>query len=146
MESCMPEASILCAATNLRMASRATGRAYDRALASLDLNTTQYALLANIGRQAPIASMALSDLLSLERTALYRALVVLQRRGLILAEAGRGREEFLSLTPAGQALWTEARDRWQVVQDRFTAALGKDWQTFLTMTTRARAIAEEIAP
>lgn len=143
---------ISCACTNLKIAARATGRLYDRALAPFDLNTMQYAILANIARAGSIPTMALSDKLSIERTALYRALAVLDRRDLIRTEAGRGREQILSLTDAGDALRLRSRAAWAVTQDAFVAAFGEDWPAFLGMLDRARAISEslgdqgEIAP
>lgn len=143
---------ISCACTNLKIAARATGRLYDRALAPFDLNTMQYAILANIARAGSILTMALSAKLSIERTALYRALAVLERRGLIRTEAGRGREQILSLTDAGDALRLRSRAAWAVTQDAFVAAFGEDWPVFLGMLDRARSISEslgdqgEIAP
>lgn len=133
---------ILCAGTNLKIAARATGRLYDRALAPFDLNTMQYAILANIARAGSIPTMALSDKLSIERTALYRALAVLERRDLIRTEAGRGREQILSLTDTGDALRLRAKDAWAVTQDAFMEAFGEDWATFLRMLDRARAISD----
>jgi len=133
---------ILCAGTNLKIAARATGRLYDRALAPFDLNTMQYAILANIARAGSIPTMALSDKLSIERTALYRALAVLERRHLIRTEAGRGREQILSLTDTGDALRLRAKDAWAVTQDAFMEAFGEDWATFLRMLDRARAISD----
>jgi DNA-binding MarR family transcriptional regulator len=133
---------ILCAGTNLKIAARATGRLYDRALAPFDLNTMQYAILANVARAGRIPTMALSDRLSIERTALYRALAVLERRGLIRTEAGRGREQILSLTESGEALRIRAKAAWAVTQDAIVGAFGEDWPTFLRMLDRARAISE----
>ena len=133
---------ILCAGTNLKIAARATGRLYDRALAPFDINTMQYAILANVGRAGSIPTMALAAKLSIERTALYRALAVLERRGLIRTEAGRGREQILSLTEDGMALRLRAKDAWAVTQDAFVDAFGEDWPTFLGMLDRARAISE----
>lgn len=118
---------ILCAATNLRIASRAAGRAYDRALAPLDLTTTQHSILSNIKRRGSLPSMELAGVLSLERTALYRAPAVLERRGMITHEPGRGREQILSLTAEGTALPARAKLLWQEVQDGFVAAFGTDW-------------------
>jgi len=143
---------ILCAGTNLKIAARATGRLYDRALAPFDLNTMQYAILANIARAGSIPTMALSDKLSIERTALYRALAVLERRGLIRTEAGRGREQILSLTDEGDALRQRAKAAWAITQDAFVEAFGEDWATFLALLDRARAISDglsdtlEVAP
>ncbi|MCW1840481.1 MarR family winged helix-turn-helix transcriptional regulator [Prosthecomicrobium hirschii] len=133
---------ILCGCTNLKIAARATGRLYDRALAPFDLNTMQYAILANVARAGRIPTMALSDRLSIERTALYRALAVLERRRLIRTEAGRGREQILSLTEAGEALRIRAKAAWAVTQDAFVGAFGEDWPTFLRLLDRARAISD----
>lgn len=136
---------ILCAGTNLKIAARATGRLYDRALAPCDLNTMQYAILANIARAGSIPTMALSEKLSIERTALYRALAVLERRGFVRTEAGRRREQILSLTDAGDALRLRAKEAWAVTQDAFVEAFGEDWTTFLRMLDRARAISDELS-
>lgn len=136
---------IVCAANNLRVAARAATRIYDHALAPMELTTTQYAILVNVDRKGTVPSMQLAGTLSLERTTLYRALAVLERRDLISHQAGRGREQILSLTPAGQSLLVQAKQAWQKVQDNFTSAFGPDWPLFLAMTDRARRIAEEIA-
>lgn len=138
--------SIQCAATNLKIAARATGRLYDRALTPFDLNTMQYAILANIDRAGSIATMALADRLSIERTALYRALAVLERRGLIRTEAGRGREQILSLTEPGADLRARAKEAWAAAQSAFVASFGDDWPNFLILLDRARTIAEGAAP
>lgn len=135
---------ILCAGTNLKIAARATGRLYDRALAPFDLNTMQYAILANIARAGSIPTMALSEKLSIDRTALYRALAVLDRRGLIHTKAGRGREQILSLTDTGDALRQRAKAAWAVTQDTFVEAFGDDWSTLLTLLDRARAISDDL--
>lgn len=138
-----PESSrILCAGTNLKIAARATGRLYDRALAPFDLNTMQYAILSNVARAGNLPTMTLSAKLSIERTALYRALAVLERRRLIRAEPGRGRERILSLTDTGEALRARAKEAWTLTQDAFVVAFGDQWGTFLTMLERARAISE----
>lgn len=142
MPSDAKDSPILCAGTNLKIAARATGRLYDRALVPFDLNTMQYAILSNIARAGSIPSMALSARLSVERSALYRALAVLERRGLIHTEPGRGREQILSLTDKGEALRTRAKEAWSITQSAFVAAFGNEWEAFLTMLERARSISE----
>lgn len=141
----MPLGPILCAGTNLKIAARATGRLYDRALAPHDLNTMQYAILTNLARAGRMASMALADRLSIERTALYRALAVLERRGLVQAEPGRGRERILSLTPAGLELRTRAQADWAATQEAFVAGFGPDWPAFQAMLARARALSDSLS-
>lgn len=136
---------IMCAGTNLKIAARTTGRFYDRALAPFDLNSMQYAILANIARVGHMPTMALSDRLSIERTALYRALAVLVRRGLISIAPGRGREQILSLTKQGEDLQIRAKAAWAVTQDTVVDAFGEDWPTFLRLLDRARAISESMS-
>jgi DNA-binding MarR family transcriptional regulator len=109
-----------------------------------DLNTMQYAILANIARAGCLPTMALSDKLSIERTALYLALAVLERRGLIRTEPGRGREQILSLTVSGDTLRPRANAAWAVTQDAFVNAFGEDWRAFLGMLARARSISESL--
>jgi DNA-binding MarR family transcriptional regulator len=133
---------ILCACTNLKIAARATGRLYDRALAPFDINTMQYAILANVARAGSMPTMALAAKLSIERTALYRALAVLEKRGLIRTEPGRGREHILSLTEDGMAVRLRAKDAWAITQDAFVEAFGEDWPAFLGMLDRVRTISE----
>jgi DNA-binding MarR family transcriptional regulator len=128
---------IVCACTNLKMAARAAGRHYDEALAPAGINSTQYAILANIERRDEIASMELARLLMLERTTLYRALAILRRRGLISFRPGKGREQFLSLTAEGRALHSAAEPRWEKAQQGFTARFGEEWPNLLALLGRA---------
>ncbi|WP_164871775.1 MarR family winged helix-turn-helix transcriptional regulator [Solirhodobacter olei] len=127
------------------MAARATGRLYDRALAPFDLNAMQFAILNNIGRRGAVPTMDLAEMLSLERTTLYRALSVLQRRNLIATEPGHGREQILSLTDSGQSLRKDAGAAWEEVQENFVSAFGSEWEILLGHLRRARVIAEENA-
>src|SRR5256885_6483488 len=51
----------------------------------------------------------LDDLLQMERTTLYRALKILQRKGLVRSRPGKGREQLLVLTKSGVAKHAEAQ-------------------------------------
>lgn len=124
------------------MAARATPRLYDQALAPMELTVTQYAILSHIFRVGEIPSMQLASRLCLERTTLYRALAVLERRDLIAVRPGHGREQLLSLTQSGANLREVAFVEWNKVQQRFIAAFGEGWQELLTQVSRARDIAE----
>lgn len=73
-------ARIQCACTNLKMASRVVGRAYDAFLAPFDLNVTQYAILVNVSRYQPVSQMKLAAHLNLERTTLYREVAPLAKK------------------------------------------------------------------
>lgn len=133
---------ISCASTNLRMAARATTRLYDKAFAPVGLTVTQYAILASIFRFGEIATMDLASRLCLERTTLYRALAVLEKRDLIASRPGHGREQFLSLTSSGTALRETAFCAWSKVQQMFLEEFGEGWNDLLIQLRRAREIAE----
>lgn len=133
---------ILCASTNLRMAARATTRLYDKALAPVGLTVTQYAILSSVFGAGEIATMELASTLCLERTTLYRALAVLERRSLVASRPGHGREQLLSLTPSGAALREVAFSVWNRVQKMFLAEFGNGWDNLLEQTRRVRIVAE----
>jgi DNA-binding MarR family transcriptional regulator len=127
-------AKIQCACTNLKMAARTVGRAYDVALASLDLNTTQYAILVNIERYQPIPQMQLASHLKLERTTLYRAVDLLKRKKwLFTTGVNDGVSHALQLTPLGQQTIRAAKIAWEKVQAEFIRSFGHQrWAEFLS--------------
>jgi DNA-binding MarR family transcriptional regulator len=128
----MPD-PILCVCTNLKMAARTVGRSYDEKLAPAGINSTQFAILANIGRAGEIATIALADLLQMERTTLYRALNILQRKGLVESRPGKGREQLLVLTDSGVAKHAEAQPLWDQAQTSYTSHLGPKWPRLLKL-------------
>jgi DNA-binding MarR family transcriptional regulator len=133
----MPD-PILCVCTNLKMAARTVGRSYDEKLAPAGINSTQFAILANNGRAGEIATIALADLLQMERTTLYRALNILQRKGLVRSRRGKGREQLLVLTQSGVAKHAEAQPLWDQVQTSYTSHLGTKWPRLLKLLRDAQ--------
>jgi DNA-binding MarR family transcriptional regulator len=125
---------IQCACTALKRAARIVGRAYDAGLASAGVSVTQYAILANVQRYAPISQMRLAGHLGLERTTLYRTVESLATRGWLTATpTGEGVTKVLALTPAGAQVLAQARRVWAQLQQRFEDAFGTDrWGAFLT--------------
>lgn len=115
------------------MAARQIGRAYDAALVSAGLNVNQYAILANIRRYQPVSQMDLALHLKLERTTLYRAVALLERKGWVRAgNSGRGVEKVLTVTGRGAALLGKAGRSWEGVHSRFLEAYGAEkWGDFL---------------
>jgi len=128
-----PLQPIQCACTNLKMAARIVGRAYDMALGPAGVNATQYAILVNVRRYQPISQMRLAAHLGLERTTLYRAVDILEGHGLLKATpSGEGVTQVLALTPRGEQITTQARREWEQVQQRFQRAFGTArWSEFL---------------
>jgi len=122
------------------MTARAATRAYDDALASFDLSAMQYAIIANISRYEPIQQVTLADHLELERTTLYRAVDILERRDLVRRQEGAvGTERLLKLTRAGKRLLTKAYPAWEAAQSAFIEGFGRQqWRELFKLLAVAR--------
>lgn len=132
-DDALPMQPIQCACTALKRAARIVGRAYDAGLASAGVTVTQYAILANVQRYAPISQMRLATHLGLERTTLYRTVETLAGRGWLTARpTGEGVTKVLTLTPAGAQVLARARRVWAQLQQEFERAFGATrWGAFL---------------
>ena len=109
------------------MASRTVGRRYDEALKGSGVNVVQYSILINTRRYEPIAQMELADHLDMERTTLYRAIDLLEKRGLVVSEAmGEGVAKSVRLTAKGRKVTADAEARWREVHDGFVAVFGPE--------------------
>jgi DNA-binding MarR family transcriptional regulator len=115
-----------CVCTNLKMAGRVVGRAYDAAFEPLGIGSAQYSILVAIRRRQQVALMALAKELEMERTTLYRDLARLTRDGLVKVEAaGAGVAREARLTAKGRAVTAKAERRWRQVHERFVAGFGE---------------------
>jgi DNA-binding MarR family transcriptional regulator len=117
-------ASLPCACTTLRKASRAMGRLYDEAMADTGMTVNQYAILRQIERGAAQPLSRLAEALVMDRTSLYRAIAPLERQGWVSIEAEGKRTKIATLTPAGHAAMTAAAPDWRKAQRDFVAAMG----------------------
>lgn len=116
-----------CVCTNLKMASRMATRGYDQALEELGINITQYSILVNVLRYQPISQMRLAEHLNTERTTLYRALDILEKRKLLKTTAtGEGLAKIIELTAQGKDLTLRAEKRWSAFQARFIKDFGSE--------------------
>lgn len=120
-----PDMSSLCFGHRSRMTARAVTRAFNARLRPLDLTITQYILLGTL-TQAPDLSVAnLADRLDLEPSALLRNLKLLEGRGLIEGQGGRGpKGRRHGVTAAGQALLEAGVPIWRQIQADLSQALG----------------------
>jgi DNA-binding MarR family transcriptional regulator len=117
----------ICACVNMRRASRAVTRLYDRALEPSGLKVTQYSVLANVMRSGPINVTRLAALLVLDRTTLVRNLKPLEAAGFLKETATRDpREKALEITAAGRDVVEAAAHHWKGVQTRLRDHLGTD--------------------
>jgi DNA-binding MarR family transcriptional regulator len=113
-----------CVCLHARMTARAVTRAYDKALAPLGLEATQFTLLAAIMANPEKSITALADKLALERSSLSRNLKLLQTRGLIAPAGHGGRAAAFGVTAAGADLLAEALPLWSKVQRKSETAMG----------------------
>lgn len=132
---------IRCACTNLKMTARVVGRAYDETLSPSGINVTQYAVLVNVDRYQPISQMELADHLGLERTSLYRAVELMEKkRWLRTTPLGEGVTRMVELAPQGKERLERARPLWEKAQAPFVRKFGKArWEEFLGTLEEIRA-------
>ena len=119
-------ATLPCACTALRKASRAISRAYDAALAPTGLTSAQYAILRRVQRAGPLPLSRLAEWLVMDRTSLYRALAPMERAGWLTLASGAGRAKVATLTAAGDDLIERAVPHWEGAQRRVVDTFGAD--------------------
>ncbi|QDK39372.1 MarR family winged helix-turn-helix transcriptional regulator [Bdellovibrio sp. NC01] len=115
---------IQCVCTNIKMTSRAVGRAYDAAVEEAGVNVVQYSILINISRYQPIEQMRLAEHLDMERTTLYRALDVLARRKLVKISPADGLSKVVELTEKGKEVTKDAQKKWKGLHQGFIDKFG----------------------
>lgn len=116
--------SRLCFGHRSRMTARAVTRAFNARLRPLDVTITQYILLGTLTQAPDLSVAALADRLDLEPSALSRNLRLLEDRGLITSQGGRGpRGRRHTVTGAGLALLSAGVPIWTRIQADLAAAL-----------------------
>lgn len=107
-----------------RKAARAVTRAFNQRLKPLGLNIAQYILLGVIARGQHRSVAAMAEEVGVEPSALLRNLRLLEERGLIAGEGGRGRAgRRLAVTPAGGDLIDESIPAWRAAQADLAALM-----------------------
>ena len=131
-----------CFCSKTRRASRVLMRLYDEALAGSGLTVTQYGVLRTLARlEAPTLS-TLAAATGHDRTAMWRTLQPLIRKGLAVAAAGdRGHAALLALTADGARLIGEAEPAWRAAQERVGEALGPDAEALFRALDRVERLA-----
>jgi DNA-binding MarR family transcriptional regulator len=103
-----------CLAYGTRRTGRAVTNLFNARLAHLDLNVAQFGLLAAVSKMPGATLAAIGEAMLLDESTLARNFAVMERRGLVAAEGGRGRsgkqlrltKEGLSLAKAASIVWT----------------------------------------
>ncbi len=137
-----------CIGRAARRASRAISNHFNDKLRALDLNLAQYGLLVAIGRDPDRTLAAMAHSMALDETTLTRNLAVLQRRGFVDSEGGRGRSgKRVRLTSEGMAMVRRAVIIWRRANRDVTKAFGAaeldKGRAFLARIERAADAARE---
>jgi DNA-binding MarR family transcriptional regulator len=124
-------AELVCFAHRTRMAARAVTRAYNSHLRPLNLQVTQLSLLIVIEQDNTASIAALAERLDIEPSAVLRNLKILERRGLVANDGGRGRRgRRSSLTAQGKAILAAAAPLWERAQSELAKGLhGREEKT-----------------
>lgn len=116
----------ICLGSSARRAARAMMRVYALQMGGLDLNFPQFGLLVALAQLPGRNVREIADRVGLDASTLTRNIALLERRGAVIAEGGRGRAGKLPrLTPAGEALLQEALKAWSAAQASLVAELGE---------------------
>jgi DNA-binding MarR family transcriptional regulator len=100
---------------------------YDHALDSSGLRITQYAILAELGRSAPMTITELANAMVMDRNGLGHNLRPLERDELLRMEPGRDRRSrVIVMTEAGRHRLANARPLWRRAQKQFAMAFGAE--------------------
>ncbi|MFQ5778621.1 MAG: MarR family winged helix-turn-helix transcriptional regulator [Terriglobia bacterium] len=135
-------ATLPCACSNLRRASRAVTQLYSQELRKVGLEPTQFTLLLALSRVGQMTQGSLATRHAIDSTTLTRTLAPLRKKGWIEAKPGADRrEKLLRLTHAGRRQLRRALPHWQRAQRRLRGALGEvKWEPLqATITQVARA-------
>lgn len=112
----------------LAYATRRTGRAvtnlFNARMAPLDLNVAQFGLLVAISKMPGSTLARIGEAMLLEESTMARNFAVMERRGLVEAEGGRGRGgKNVQVTKAGAKLLVEASKIWSATNRMLTGEL-----------------------
>lgn len=118
-----------CICYQTRMTAHAVTRAYNRALAPLGLEVTQFNILAALAAGRSASVTALSDALALDRTTMTRNLKRLEAAGLVRVTSGPGRAVRPALTEAGTSLLSAAIPLWEAEHAKMESAVGAELWT-----------------
>lgn len=118
---------ITCVCFNMRKAARLVTNYYDEFLAEAGLSSTQFALIASIGRHKNLTISELADQLLTDRTTLTRNMKPLEKMGLLRHEtAGDKRKRYVVLTSSGWDAINRAIPQWEAAQSSVVSKMGDE--------------------
>jgi DNA-binding MarR family transcriptional regulator len=117
-----------CSNSAVRRASRHLGQLYEDAMGDTGLKGTQFSLMSQIAGSNQPTLKNLAEAMVMDLSALGHTLKPLIRDGLVelVPDAQDRRAKRVRLTETGAATQRDLTGRWQVAQDRFDKAFGKE--------------------
>lgn len=129
-----------CVCGRLRRTSRALTRLYDEALAPAGITVTQFSVMRSLERLVGAGLVELADATAHEKSALWRTLQPLIRKGWVAAAVEKGvRGQRLSLTPAGREKLAEALPHWRSAQAKVSETLGPREAALIALLSEVEA-------
>jgi DNA-binding MarR family transcriptional regulator len=117
----------VCTCVNVRRASRAITRVYDKALEPAELKITQFSVLSTIMHSGPLNISNLARILKLDRTTLVRNMKSLESSGFVENTAvSDPRERAICITESGRIVVERARHYWSIAQKRIEDHIGSE--------------------
>jgi DNA-binding MarR family transcriptional regulator len=129
-----------CVCLDVRRAARVLTRLYDEALAPCDLTSMQLGTLDSLVVRGAMTVSRLASVNSQERSAAWRGLQPLIRRGLVRRADVDSRADRYEITGSGRALLSEARALWDAAEGRVTQHLGEDAARLTQIASRLDAL------
>lgn len=135
----------------VRTVNRHLSAVYDRALAPVELRTTQFSLLRALVLDGPRTLSVVAADLGMDRTTLSSNIKPLERAGLIAVTAGEDRRSrTIAITARGHERLERAMPLWIEAQRSFEAALGhpdaRELRALLKRTLAWGGSTEEAGP
>jgi DNA-binding MarR family transcriptional regulator len=115
-----------CVVWKIRRAARILTRLYDEALAPCGLTSVQLATLDALSDLGPCTLDQIAELDGHERSATWRGLQPLIRKGVVRQADRAGRAGRYELTAEGAELLKAAIERWRVIQADVVGQVGPD--------------------
>lgn len=115
-----------CLGRAARRTANVVTRAYNKALAPLGIEVTQFTILCTVALEKAQSASELADLVGVERSTLKRNLDRLVTGGLVSIAPGDGRRVVHRITDRGTELVASALPLWRQAQDAILARLPPD--------------------
>jgi DNA-binding MarR family transcriptional regulator len=141
----LAEMTNACLLTRTRLIARVITDIYDEHLRSLEISSTQFALLVAIYQVQPATRADIGRHQHLDRSTLTRHLKVILSEGWAeeIREGADGRSRPIVLTTAGMDVLHKAAPAWRAAQVQVKDLLGKD--TLIAVVDLASRIMDPIA-